>query len=174
MSILQTFTEGRKALVATPARWLEYGPGARTLNRSPRQFDLFLSHRKIESVRVQALARTLSEKHGLRVWFDQWECGPGKLEPQCEVVKRTIVTGGRGWRAPARNPGASRGNSFDRSSSKLRGFLRSAQSSPGHPMDGAHTCAEYLHSGHGFLPGVLNISSRGQYTSVSTPALRFM
>ena len=50
-----------------------------------RQFDLFLSHRKIEAVRVRELAETLTEKHGLRVWFDEWECGPGKLEPQCEA-----------------------------------------------------------------------------------------
>jgi hypothetical protein len=33
--------------------------------------------------------------------------------------------GGRGWRAPSRNPGGY---------PKYRGFIRSAQSSPGHPM----------------------------------------
>ena len=39
----------------------------------------------------------LSEKHGIRVWLDKWECGPGKLEPQCEVGIRdsrfTLVVG---------------------------------------------------------------------------------
>ncbi len=49
-----------------------------------RQFDVFLSHNHNDSARVEALARQLAEKHGLRVWLDKWECGPGKLEPQCE------------------------------------------------------------------------------------------
>ncbi len=62
-----------------------------------RQFDVFLSHNHNDSARVESLARTLSEKHGLRVWLDKWECAPGKLEPQCEVGIRdsrfTVVVG---------------------------------------------------------------------------------
>ncbi|NRF65442.1 CHAT domain-containing protein [Aquincola sp. S2] len=115
--------QGRSALVSSPTRWLEYGPGARTLRlqdwflphlyqrgtddallppdlakqQAVRQFDLFLSHNHNDSTRVEALARTLSEKHGLRVWLDKWECDPGKLEPQCEAGIRhsrfTVVAG---------------------------------------------------------------------------------
>ena len=65
-----------------------------------RQFDLFLSHNHNDSARVESLARTVSEKHGLRVWLDKWECGPGKLEPQCEAGLRhsrfTVVAGSQG------------------------------------------------------------------------------
>ncbi|MBX7211537.1 MAG: CHAT domain-containing protein [Verrucomicrobiaceae bacterium] len=115
--------QGRSALMTSPARWLEYGPGARTLRlqdwflphlyqrglddallppdlaekQTVRQFDLFLSHNHNDSARVEAIARTLSEKHGLRVWLDKWECDPGKLEPQCEAGIRnsrfTVVAG---------------------------------------------------------------------------------
>ncbi len=103
--------QGRSALLTSPARWLESGPGARTLRlqdwflphlyqrgtddpllppdlatqQAVRQFDLFLSHNHNDSARVEVLARTLSEKHGLRVWLDKWKCRPGKLEPQCEA-----------------------------------------------------------------------------------------
>ncbi len=62
-----------------------------------RQFDVFLSHNHNDSARVEALARLLVEKHGLRVWLDKWECVPGKLEPQCETgIKNsrfTVVVG---------------------------------------------------------------------------------
>lgn len=115
--------QGRSALSTSPARWLEYGPGARTLRlqdwflphlyqrgldepllpreaaaqQPVRQFDLFLSHQHNDCARVEALARTLTEKHGLRVWLDKWECGAGKLEPQCEAGLRdsrfTVVAG---------------------------------------------------------------------------------
>ncbi len=115
--------QGRSALVASSARWLELAPGARAIElqdwflphlyqRGPddallpraaaaqqpvRQFDLFLSHNHNDSGRVEALARTLTEKHGLRVWLDKWECKPGKLEPQCEIGIRnsrfTVVVG---------------------------------------------------------------------------------
>jgi hypothetical protein len=115
--------EARAALFATPARWLESGPHARTIalkdwflphlyqrgaddrlipdgvlgDKPLRQFDAFLSHNHNDSARVEALARTLTEKHGLRVWLDKWECGTGQLEPQCELgIKNsrfTIVIG---------------------------------------------------------------------------------
>lgn len=115
--------QGRSALVAAPARWLEYGPGARTLRledwflpqlyqrgadesllppdlaQQPalRQFDLFLSHNHNDSARVEALAVALSQQHGLRVWLDKWECNPGKLAPQCAAGIRasrfTVVVG---------------------------------------------------------------------------------
>lgn len=115
--------QGRSALMTSPARWLEYGPGARTLRLQDwflphlyqrglddalfpldlakqqvvRQFELFLSHNHNDSARVESIARTLSEKHGLRVWLDKWECDPGKLEPQCEAgicnSRFTVVAG---------------------------------------------------------------------------------
>jgi tetratricopeptide (TPR) repeat protein len=115
--------QGRSALATSPARWLEYGPGGRTLQLQDwclphlyqrgvddallpnelartqfvRQFDVFLSHNHNDSSRVEALARTLTEKHGLRVWLDKWEVRPGTLESQCEAGIRnsrfTVVVG---------------------------------------------------------------------------------
>jgi tetratricopeptide (TPR) repeat protein len=122
-TIGQAVAEARKALLSTPGRWIESGPGGRTIElrdwflphlyqraaddvlvpsdatrqQPVRQFDLFLSHQHNDAVRVEALARQLVEKHGLRVWLDKWECGPGKLEPQCETGIRnsrfTVVAG---------------------------------------------------------------------------------
>lgn len=115
--------EGRSALRSTPVRWIESGPRGRTITlqdwflphlyqrgadepllprdataqQPVRQFDLFLSHNHNDSARVEQLARTLTEKHGLRVWLDKWECGPGRLEPQCEAgiadSRFTIIAG---------------------------------------------------------------------------------
>ncbi len=115
--------QARSALVSTPYRWIEIGPGGRTISlqdwflphlyqrgldepllprdaakqQTVRLFDVFLSHNHNDKPRVEALARLLVEQHGLRVWLDKWECGPGKLEPQCEVGIRnsrfTIVVG---------------------------------------------------------------------------------
>jgi tetratricopeptide (TPR) repeat protein len=122
-SIGQAVAGGRSALSASAARWLESGPGARSVKLkdwflpqlyqrgadlvllpgaaaappSVRQFDLFMSYQHNDGVRVDALARTLSEQHGLRVWLDKWECRPGKLKPQCEAGIRssrfTVVVG---------------------------------------------------------------------------------
>ncbi|HEV7786141.1 MAG TPA: CHAT domain-containing protein, partial [Thermoanaerobaculia bacterium] len=115
--------EARKALIATPARWIETGPGGRTIElrdwflphlyqraeddalvppdaveqQPVREFDLFLSHQHNDATRVEALARQLVDKHGLRVWLDQWECVPGDLKAQCETGIRssrfTVVAG---------------------------------------------------------------------------------
>src|SRR5436305_1440460 len=122
-TIGQAVAEARKALLSTPGRWIESGPGGRTIKltdwflphlyqraeddalvppdaigKEPvRQFDLFLSHQHNDAARVEALARRLVEKHGLRVWLDAWESVPGKLEPQCETGIRnsrfTVVAG---------------------------------------------------------------------------------
>ena len=122
-SIGHAVVQGRNALMASPARWLEYGPGARTLRlqdwflphlyqrgsdgpllpphpaqqQAVRQFDVFLSHNHNDSARVEALARTLSDRHGLRVWLDKWACEPGNLKQQCEAGIRnsrfTVVAG---------------------------------------------------------------------------------
>jgi tetratricopeptide (TPR) repeat protein len=124
-SIGHAVAQGRSALVTSPMRWLESGPAARTVKlddwflpqlyqrgldepllpadlasqQSLRQYDLFLSHNHNDSARVEALARTLSESHGLRVWLDKWECRPGKLEPQCAAgianSRFTVVAGSR-------------------------------------------------------------------------------
>ncbi|HEX3529486.1 MAG TPA: tetratricopeptide repeat protein [Thermoanaerobaculia bacterium] len=122
-TIGQAVAEARKALLSTPGRWIESGPGGRTIEltdwflphlyqraaddvlvppdaigKEPvRQFNVFLSHQHNDAARVEALARRLTEKHGLRVWLDAWECVPGKLEPQCETGIRnsrfTVVVG---------------------------------------------------------------------------------
>ena len=122
-TIGQAVAEARKALLSTPGRWIESGPGGRTIElrdwflphlyqsaaddalvppdaigKEPvRQFDLFLSHQHNDADRVEALARRLVEKHGLRVWLDAWETGPGNLEAQCEKGIRnsrfTVVAG---------------------------------------------------------------------------------
>ncbi|MFL6259282.1 MAG: CHAT domain-containing protein [Thermoanaerobaculia bacterium] len=117
--------EARKALIATPARWIETGPGGRTVElrdwflphlyqregddalippeaarqQPVRQFDLFLSHQHNDSARVEALARQLMEKHGLRVWLDKWEVVSGDLKRQCETgivnSRFTVVAGSK-------------------------------------------------------------------------------
>jgi tetratricopeptide (TPR) repeat protein len=110
-TIGHAIAEARSALVNSPYRWLDPRPGGRNIklqdwflphlyqrgldepllprdaaDQGPvRQFDLFLSHDHNNSARVESLARTLTEKHGLRVWLDKWECGPGKQEPQLEA-----------------------------------------------------------------------------------------
>jgi hypothetical protein len=89
--------EARTALLSTPARWIEPGPRGRTIQlrdwflphlyqraddhalvppdavglEPVRQFDVFLSHNHNDSARVESLARTLVETHGLRVWLDK-------------------------------------------------------------------------------------------------------
>lgn len=124
-TIGQAVAEARKALRSAPARWIEPGPGGRTIElrdwflphlyqcdadealvppeaaqqQPVRQFDVFLSHQHNDSGRVEALARRLVDKHGLRVWLDKWESLPGRLEPQCEAgIKNsrfTIVAGSK-------------------------------------------------------------------------------
>jgi tetratricopeptide (TPR) repeat protein len=124
-TIGQAVAEARKALRSTPARWIESGPGGRTIElhdwflphlyqratddalvpreaaqaQPVRQFDLFLSHQHNDAARVEALARRLTEKHGLRVWLDKWEIGPGTLKPHCEAgikaSRFTVVAGSR-------------------------------------------------------------------------------
>jgi tetratricopeptide (TPR) repeat protein len=108
----EALRQARAALLASPDRWIEYGPQGRTISLQdwflphlyqrgrderllprpspasaslrPRQFDLFMSHNHADSERVERLARMLDEKHGLRVWLDKWETRPGQLKPQCE------------------------------------------------------------------------------------------
>ena len=55
-----------------------------------RQYDLFLSHNHNDSARVEALARRLLDKRGLRVWLDKWECRPGKLEPFRDYIAERL------------------------------------------------------------------------------------
>lgn len=109
-TIGHALAQGRAALRGTPARWIEYGPGGRTValqdwflphlyqrgldepllprGAAPaepvRLFDLFLSHNRNDKARVEAIARELSDKHGLRVWLDKWEMLPGTIEQQCD------------------------------------------------------------------------------------------
>ncbi len=122
-TIGQAVAQARGALVSSPSRWIESGPHGRRITledwflphlyqrgldeplfprpaasqRTVREYDLFLSHNHNDSSRVEVLARLLVEKPGLRVWLDKWECGPGKLEPQCEAGIRdsrfTVVVG---------------------------------------------------------------------------------
>ena len=111
--------------MSSPSRWLEYGPRPRTITledwflphlyqrgsdgpllprdaaaqQPVRQFDLFLSHQHNDAARVEALARILSEKHGLRVWLDKWEDDSGELKATCEAGIRasrfTVVVGSK-------------------------------------------------------------------------------
>jgi len=109
-SIGHAVAQGRSALVSADARWIEPGPQGRTITlrdwflpqlyqrgtdqpllpadtlaqQPVRRFDLFLSHNKNDKSRVEALARSLSDRHGLRVWLDAWEMLPGTIEQQCE------------------------------------------------------------------------------------------
>jgi hypothetical protein len=108
--------QGRAALLAAPSRWLELGPGARTVELRdwflphlyqrgedkpilppaappPDKFDVFLSHNSADKPRVERLAMLLKNRHGLRVWFDAWQVGRGLLHEQCvEGVKKSRVT----------------------------------------------------------------------------------
>src|SRR5262249_33850930 len=98
-------------LRSTPSRWIEYGPNGKTVTlddwflphlyqrgldepllpraaapQEPvRQFDVFLSHNRNNKPRVEAVARELSNKHGLRVWLDGGEWRPGRMGQQCEL-----------------------------------------------------------------------------------------
>lgn len=102
----QAIEQGRASLLARPARWLELGPGAKTVELHdwflpnlyqrgedqpilppapppPDTFDVFLSHRHTDSARVERIALQLRDRHGLRVWLDKWEMKPGSLQDQC-------------------------------------------------------------------------------------------
>ncbi|MCL4205449.1 MAG: tetratricopeptide repeat protein [Pirellulaceae bacterium] len=126
-SIGQALDHGRAALIAQPHRWIEPGPGGRTValqdwylpqlyqrgddlvlvsekgvrthlperpegcsaQMSPdpffRHYDVFLSHTGADKARVEAIARSLRDRHGLRVWFDAWELKGGPLQGACEA-----------------------------------------------------------------------------------------
>ena len=97
-TIGQAVAQGRSALVATPGRWIEYGPQGRTIaledgflphlyqrgldqpllprdtakQQTVRQYDLFLSHNHNDSARVEELARLLAKSMAC-------ECGSIKL-----------------------------------------------------------------------------------------------
>ncbi len=112
----QAIEQGRSQLLARPARWLELGPGARTVelqdwfvphlyqrgedqpilptvSEVPDKFDVFLSHNSADKPRVERLALLLKNRHGLRVWFDAWEVQRGLLHEQCvEGVSKSRVT----------------------------------------------------------------------------------
>jgi len=109
----QALEQGRAAMIANPHRWIETGPGGRTVELKDwylphlyqrgndlrllpqrraaaapasgqrKKFDVFLSHQHADSARVERIALELKNRHGLRVWLDKWECGPGPLHDQC-------------------------------------------------------------------------------------------
>ena len=113
-TIGRAVSHARGALISSPFRWIEYGPNGRSISledwflpqlyqrggdaplvvrdlsqgQQVKEFDIFLSHKGGESARIEILARLLSEKHGLRVWLDKWECQPGPPKPQCEIGVR--------------------------------------------------------------------------------------
>ena len=115
----QAIEQGRASLLAAPARWLELGPGARTVELCdwflphlyqrgddqpilppaappPDKFDVFLSHSnasQADAARIERLALLLKNRHGLRVWLDKWEVQRGLLHEQCvEGVRKSRVT----------------------------------------------------------------------------------
>jgi len=107
----QALEQGRAALIANPNRWIEYGPGGRTVelrdwylphlyqgsqdlklvpprrssaaSGTAKKFDVFLSHQHADSSRIERIALDLKNRHGLRVWLDKWESGAGPLHEQC-------------------------------------------------------------------------------------------
>jgi len=109
----QALEQGRAAMIANPHRWIESGPGGRTVELKDwylphlyqrgndlrlvpqrraaappasgqrKKFDVFLSHQHADSERVERIALELKNRHSLRVWLDKWECGPGPLHDQC-------------------------------------------------------------------------------------------
>lgn len=135
-TIGQALEAGRGALIANPYRWLERGPGGRSLElvdwflptlyqqgedlrlvppgaaarRAAKEvehagagvdvgsavpgsgdrwrWDVFLSHTHDDSGRVEALARELRDRHGLRVFLDKWEIKSGPLHEQCREAIR--------------------------------------------------------------------------------------
>ena len=115
VTVGQALDQGRAALLAQPARWLELGPGARTVELRdfflphlyqrgedqpvlppaappPDRFDVFLSHQHADSERVTRIALQLKTRHGLRVWLDKWEMQRGDLRQQCvDGVRKSRV-----------------------------------------------------------------------------------
>jgi len=115
-SVGQAVEQGRAVLIKRPARWLELGPGAKTVELQdwflpnlyqrghdqpilppapppPDKFDVFLSHNSADKPRIERLALLLKNRHGLRVWFDKWEMKLGFLSDHCvEGVQKSRVT----------------------------------------------------------------------------------
>jgi tetratricopeptide (TPR) repeat protein len=118
-TIGEAVAQGRKALQARRSRWIEAGPQGRAVTLEDwflphlyqrgedgplipagaassdvvRQYDVFLSHNHAAAARVERLARTLSETHKLRVWFDTWEARIGDLEASCaEGIRNSRFT----------------------------------------------------------------------------------
>lgn len=109
----QALEQGRAAMIANPHRWIEPGPGGRTVELKDwylphlyqrgndlrlvpqrraaaapasgqrKKFDVFLSHHHADSARVERIALELKNRYDLRAWLDKWECGPGPLYDQC-------------------------------------------------------------------------------------------
>ena len=100
--------QGRAALLARPARWIEMGAGGRKIALQdwflphlyqrgadqpmlppapppPDRYDVFLSHTHADSARVEGIAQMLVNNHGLRVWLDKWEMQPGSIYDQCAM-----------------------------------------------------------------------------------------
>jgi TIR domain len=61
------------------------------------QFDVFLSHSSHDKPVVRALAERLKQ-NGLRVWFDQWEIGFGRLVLQQAEWWGKRISGLQWWR----------------------------------------------------------------------------
>ena len=110
----QAIEQGRAALLAQSARWIELGPGGRKIELRdwflphlyqrgddkpmlplapppPDRYDVFLSHTHADSARVEGIAQMLVNKHGLRVWLDKWECRPDQLLTNAPLVLKKAV-----------------------------------------------------------------------------------
>jgi tetratricopeptide (TPR) repeat protein len=105
VTVGQALEAGRGALMMQPHRWIEPGPHGRKVPlhdwflphlyqrteedlrlvpRGEERFDVFLSHNHAVSERVEAIAKQLRDRHGLKVWLDKWHLKSGPLYPQCE------------------------------------------------------------------------------------------
>jgi len=109
-TIGQAVAQARLTLVTMPVRFLEFGPQGKATELqdwflphlyqragddalvpekaagkgSLKRYDLFLSYNQHDEHRAEALAKVLSNRHGLRVWFAPWNDSPGNLRQRCE------------------------------------------------------------------------------------------
>jgi len=107
----QAVALARKVLRTTPTRFIEFGPHGREIklqdwflphlyqraddqvlvppkdeaSRKVKDYDLFLSYTQADQPRAEGVARILSDRHGLAVWFSPWTDSSGNLENRCEA-----------------------------------------------------------------------------------------
>ncbi|MCY2995052.1 MAG: tetratricopeptide repeat protein [Planctomycetota bacterium] len=77
-------------LALVPASAVPAGGHPAALAEPEYEFDAFLSYTHADAQRVTAIHSRLTEQHGLRVFLDEKEIGPGPLHEQCrEGLRRS-------------------------------------------------------------------------------------